>query len=163
MARRFQGIGTRTAELALAGVFIAVAGLAIGDSLRVGAGWSEDGPRSGYFPFWIGVILLAAALWQIASALGIRRRESSFATREELARVASVLLPAAAQVALMPFIGLYVASALLVTWFMTRIGDFRLVPAAATGIATSVVTFVVFEIWFLVALPKGPIETWLGY
>lgn len=163
MARRFQGIGTRTAELALAGVFAAVAALAIGDSLRIGAGWSDDGPRSGYFPFWIGLVLLAAAIWQGISALGIRRREASFATREELVRVASVLLPAAAQVALMPFLGLYVASALLITWFMTRIGAFRLVTAAATGIATAVITFVVFEIWFLVALPKGPLETWLGY
>ncbi len=74
MARRFQGIGTRTAELALAGLFAAVAALAIGDSLRIGSGWSEDGPRSGYFPFWIGIILLAAAIWQMISALGIRRR-----------------------------------------------------------------------------------------
>jgi hypothetical protein len=140
-----------------------MAALAIGDSLRIGAGWSEDGPRSGYFPFWIGIVLLGAAIWQIVAALGIRRREASFATREELARVASVLLPAAAQVALMPFLGLYVASALLITWFMTRIGDFRLVTAAATGIAVAMVTFVVFEMWFLVALPKGPLETWLGY
>ncbi|MCU0987339.1 MAG: tripartite tricarboxylate transporter TctB family protein [Acetobacteraceae bacterium] len=163
MARRFQGIGTRTAELALAGLFAAVAALAIGDSLRIGSGWSEDGPRSGYFPFWIGIILLAAAIWQMISALGIRRREGSFATREELGRVASVFLPAAAQVALMPLIGLYLASALLITWFMTRIGDFRLLTAAATGIATALITFVVFEIWFLVALPKGPIETWLGF
>jgi hypothetical protein len=163
MARRFQGIGTRTAELALAGLFAALAALAIGDSLRIGSGWSEDGPRSGYFPFWIGIILLAAAIWQMISALGIRRREGSFATREELGRVASVFLPAAAQVALMPLIGLYLASALLITWFMTRIGDFRLLTAAATGIATALITFVVFEIWFLVALPKGPIETWLGF
>ncbi len=63
----------------------------------------------------------------------------------------------------MPLIGLYLASALLITWFMTRIGDFRLLTAAATGIATALITFVVFEIWFLVALPKGPIETWLGF
>lgn len=163
MARGFRGIGTRTAELALAGLFALVAAVAIGDALRIGAGWSEDGPRSGYFPFWIGIVLLVAAIWQTISALGIRRRESSFATREELVRVGSVLLPAAAQVALMPLIGLYVASALLITWFMTRIGDFRLLTSAATGVATALITFVVFELWFLVALPKGPIETWLGF
>lgn len=163
MARRFQGVGLRTAELAVAGLFAGIGAIAIADSLRIGAGWSADGPRSGYFPFWIGIVLLAAALWQIVSALGMRRRENSFATREELGRVASVLLPTAAQIALMPFLGLYVASALLITWFMTRIGDFRLITAAATGIATAVITFVVFETWFLVALPKGPIETWLGY
>jgi hypothetical protein len=160
--RRFQGITTRTAELALAAVFAAVAALAIGDSLRIGSGWGDDGPRSGYFPFWVGVLLLAAALWQLASAFGVRPRDS-FATREELGRLASVFLPAALQVAVMPFTGLYLASALLVAWFMARIGDFSWVVSVASGIATAVVAFVVFEIWFLVALPKGPIETWLGY
>lgn len=162
MVRRFKGISQRTAELALAGLFAGVAALAIGDSLRIGAGWSEDGPRSGYFPFWVGIVLLVAALWQLASALGVRPRES-FATREELGRVASVLLPAAVQVALMPFLGLYLTSAMLVAWFMARIGDFRWVVAVASGVATAVIAFVVFEIWFLVALPKGPIEELLGF
>jgi len=160
--RRFQGLSIRTAELALAALFAAVAALAIGDSLRIGAGWGEDGPRSGYFPFWVGVVLLAASLWQLASALGVRPRDS-FATREELGRVASVLIPAALQVAAMPFTGLYLASALLVAWFMARIGDFRWPVAVASGIATAIVAFVVFEIWFLVALPKGPIEELLGF
>jgi hypothetical protein len=26
-----------------------------------------------------------------------------------------------------------------------------------------VVTFLVFEKWFLVPMPKGPLEAWLGY
>lgn len=160
--RRFQGISQRTAELALAALFAAVAALAIGDSLRIGSGWGEDGPRSGYFPFWVGVVLLAASLTQLVSALGVRPRES-FATREELGRVASVLVPAAVQVALIPVLGLYVASALLVAWFMARIGDFSWPVAAASGLATATVAFVVFEIWFLVALPKGPIEELLGF
>ncbi|WP_144299499.1 tripartite tricarboxylate transporter TctB family protein [Elioraea rosea] len=162
MARRFTGIGLRTAEVGLALLFAAVAALAIADALDIGAGWSEDGPRSGYFPFWIGLILLAASLWQLVGALGIPRR-LGFATREELGRVASVLVPAALQVAAMPFVGLYVSSALLITWFMTRLGSFAIPVAAATGVAVAIVAFVVFEIWFLVALPKGPIEQWLGY
>jgi 4-hydroxybenzoate polyprenyltransferase len=163
VSRRFSEISTRAAELGVAALFAAVAGLAIADSLRIGSGWSEDGPRSGYFPFWVGLILLLAALWQLASALGMRARDRTFATREELKRVASVFIPAAVHVAVMPFIGLYVASALLVAWFMVRLGEFRPVTAAASGLATAVVAFVVFEIWFLVSLPKGPLETWLGY
>jgi putative tricarboxylic transport membrane protein len=160
--RRLEGISRRSAELAVAALFAAVAALAIGDSLRIGSGWGEDGPRSGYFPFWVGAVLLAAALTQLLSALGVRPRES-FATREELGRVASVLVPAAVQVALMPFLGLYLSSALLVAWFMARIGGFSWPVAAASGVATAVVAFVVFEIWFLVALPKGPVEELLGF
>ena len=74
-----------------------------------------------------------------------------------------VLLPTALYVAAIPFIGLYVASAVLVVWFMMRLGGFRWWVALASGAATALVAFVVFEQWFLVALPKGPIETWLGY
>ncbi len=29
--------------------------------------------------------------------------------------------------------------------------------------AAWIVAFVIFEIWFLVALPKGPLEEFLGY
>ena len=162
MLSRFRGISARHAELGLAALFAVVAALAIADSLRIGAGWGEDGPRSGYFPFWVGVVLLAASLAQLASALGVRPRDL-FATREELGRVASVLVPAAVQVALIPVLGLYLSSALLVAWFMARIGGFSWGLAAASGAATALVAFVVFEIWFLVALPKGPIEELLGF
>jgi hypothetical protein len=31
------------------------------------------------------------------------------------------------------------------------------------AIAIPVATFLVFEVWFLVPLPKGPLETQLGY
>ena len=162
MLRRFRGISARHAELGLAALFAVVAALAIADSLRIGAGWGEDGPRSGYFPFWVGVVLLAASLAQLVSALGVRPRDL-FATREELGRVASVLVPAAVQVALIPVLGLYLSSALLVAWFMARIGGFSWAAAAASGLATAVIAFVVFEMWFLVALPKGPIEELLGF
>ncbi len=75
----------------------------------------------------------------------------------------SVLLPTAIYVAAISFVGLYLASAVLVTWFMMRLGGFRWWSAVPAGLATALVAFVVFEEWFLVALPKGPLEAWLGY
>ena len=86
-----------------------------------------------------------------------------FVTWPQLRLVLSVLLPTTLYVAAIPFTGLYLASAVLVVWFMMRLGGFPWWRAAAAGIATALVAFVVFEKWFLVALPKGPIETWLGY
>jgi hypothetical protein len=46
---------------------------------------------------------------------------------------------------------------------MAVIGGYRLLTAVLSGIATSAVIFMVFEIWFLVPLPKGPVEALLGY
>jgi len=34
---------------------------------------------------------------------------------------------------------------------------------ALVSVAFPVVTFIVFERWFLVPMPKGPLEDWLGY
>jgi hypothetical protein len=31
------------------------------------------------------------------------------------------------------------------------------------AIAVPVLPFVIFEQWFLVPMPKGPLEAWLGY
>lgn len=150
-------------SLLLAGVGVA----AMWDSNRIGAGWGAEGPQSGYFPFWIGALLLAASVGNLALAVRARAGANGggglFVTWPQLRLVLSVLVPTAVYVAAIPFIGLYVASALLVAWFMIRLGGFRWWVAAAAGLATALVAFVVFETWFLVALPKGPVETWLGY
>ena len=39
-------VGTRWPELIVAAVLMSLAALVIIDSLRVGTGWAEDGPRS---------------------------------------------------------------------------------------------------------------------
>jgi putative tricarboxylic transport membrane protein len=33
---------------------------------------------------------------------------------------------------------------------------------AAVALGVSVVFFLLFEVWFKVPLPKGPLESWLG-
>lgn len=158
------GISTRAAEAGTALVLGGLGGAAIWDSLRIGAGWGADGPLSGTFPFWMGVLLVAASLGTLARALATPAEGGGrFVTWPQLRLVMSVLAPTIAYVAAIPFAGIYLASAALVVWFMTRLGGFRLRSAVPAGIATALVAFVVFEIWFLVALPKGPVETWLGY
>ena len=161
-----RGVRTVAVEIATSLVLAAVGAAAMWDSRRLGAGWGAEGPQSGYFPFWIGLVLVGASLGNLAAALRARggaKGGGLFVSWAQLRLVLSVLLPTAVYVAAIPFIGLYLASALLVAWFMVRLGGFSWWKAAGAGAATAVVAFVVFEEWFLVALPKGPIETWLGY
>jgi len=166
-AGRAGGITPRAAEVVTAALMAGMGAVAIWDSWRIGAGWGADGPLSGTFPFWIGVLLVASSLGTLARALlrggGGDGEAAMFVTWPQLRLVLSVLAPTTVYVVAIPHTGLYLASALLVVWFMTRLGAFRLSRAIPAGIATAVVAFLVFEIWFLVALPKGPIETWLGY
>jgi hypothetical protein len=77
--------------------------------------------------------------------------------------VAAVMLPMVVHVALIKFIGLYVASALLIGWFMHRHGQHRVATKLAIPVVVPLVVFVVFERWFLVPLPKGPLEALFGY
>jgi putative tricarboxylic transport membrane protein len=161
-----RGVRTVVVEIATALVLAGLGAAAMWDSRRLGIGWGAEGPQSGYFPFWIGLVLVVASLGNFALALrarGTAKGGGLFVTWPQLRLVLSVLLPTALYVAAIPFIGLYVASAVLVVWFMMRLGGFRWWVALASGAATALVAFVVFEQWFLVALPKGPIETWLGY
>ena len=57
---------------------------------------------------------------------------------------------------------MYLASGLLIGVFMKWIGRYRWIAVLALSIAVPVVTYVMFERWFLVPLPKGPVEDWLG-
>jgi len=152
----------RTADLTTAVVLMAAGVLVVWDSLRLGIGWGSDGPQSGFFPFWLAVLLMvscAAIAWQAWR----RASRATFVTREQLKPVLTTLLPSAGFVVLTQFVGLYVASALFMTFYMRWIGRYGWVPIVLVAVLFPVLTFVIFETWFLVPMPKGPLEAWLGY
>jgi putative tricarboxylic transport membrane protein len=61
------------------------------------------------------------------------------------------------------FVGLYVAVGLYMAFYMRWIGRHSWGLVLLISIAFPLITFAVFEIWFLVPMPKGPLEAWLGY
>lgn len=153
----------RTAELVVAVLFIVLGVVVIYDSLRLGASWAADGPQPGYFPFYLGVIICLASAVTIGQALFLKKEKNgSFVGVEALKAVLSVLIPAAIYVSLIGWIGIYVASALFVAVFMRWLGKYAWWKVAAVSIGNSVVFFLIFERWFLVPLPKGPLENLLG-
>jgi putative tricarboxylic transport membrane protein len=157
-------VSKRKADIVVALLLAAVGGLVIYDSFRLGMGWASDGPQSGYFPFYIGLILVVASLGTIAVALfGRDQSDGAFVERSQLRDVLKVLAPTAIFVALIGFIGIYVASALFIAAFMRWLGKFRWRTIAIVALAVPFAFFLLFEIWFLVPLPKGPLEDFLGY
>jgi hypothetical protein len=156
-------VAARWPELLVAALLMAVATLVIVDSLRVGTGWADDGPRSGYFPFYIGVALFGAAAWTAVTQLLRWRKLEPFAERAQLRGVLAILLPMVVYVGAIPLLGLYVASTILIAYFMLRHGSHRLVTTVAVAVGVPVAFFAVFERWFLVPLPKGPLEALLGF
>jgi putative tricarboxylic transport membrane protein len=152
----------RAADLATASILILLGAVVVLDSMRIGIGWGTDGPRSGFFPFWLGVILILASA-AIAVQAWRRALDKPFVTREQLSPVLKVLWPATAMVILITPLGLYVASAIYLAFYMRWVGRHGWLALALCAIGVPLLTFVVFELWFLVPMPKGPLEAWLGY
>jgi putative tricarboxylic transport membrane protein len=153
----------KTAEIAVALAFLAVGAIVIFDSLRLGARWGDEGPQAGYFPFYIALIICASAAVVLLGALRLRpERDKTFVEVEQLKLVLAVLVPTTVYVALIGWLGIYVASIAFVGFFMRWLGKYVWWKVAATSIANSVFFFLIFEIWFKIPLPKGPLETLLG-
>jgi len=158
-------ISTRLVVLVVALLVVGGGTVVVMDALRVGISWADDGPRAGYFPFFIGCILIVAGgTIAIKTVLAWRKLAGAvFVTRAELKPVFAMLLPTIAYVAAIFVIGIYVASAIYIAAFMVWQGKFRWQLTAAVSLGVPVAIFLLFEIWFLVPLPKGPLERLLGY
>jgi putative tricarboxylic transport membrane protein len=152
----------RVADLVVAAGLALLGGLVVYDALRLGIGWGTDGPKSGFFPFWLAVGLIGCSLVVFARALATRGARP-FVADGAIRPVLKMLVPAVGYVVVMQAVGLYVASALYMAIYMRWIGRHPWPAVSAVAIGFAVVTFVVFERWFLVPMPKGPLETWLGY
>ncbi|MBI1846644.1 MAG: tripartite tricarboxylate transporter TctB family protein [Candidatus Rokubacteria bacterium] len=153
----------RAADLATVAVLMLVGGVVLFDAVRLGIGWGTDGPQSGFFPFWLGTTLLLACAVVLGQIAGRKPRGVPFVTREQLGPVLKVLWPATALVVLTQVLGIYVASALYIGFYMRWVGAHSWRSIVVLSIGIPLVTFLVFEHWFLVPLPKGPLEQWLGY
>jgi hypothetical protein len=157
-------VSRRWVDIIVAIAFMAVAGVVIADSLRVGAQWLPDGPEAGYFPFYVGTIMLISSAATALMALLSRTPDNvNFVGRAQLWSVMQVLIPAAVYMALIPFLGLYVSSAIFISFFMAWIGKYSPLIIAPVAIGVPLFLFMLFERWFLVPLPKGPLENMLGY
>lgn len=134
------------------------------DNWRTGASWDSTGPQPGYFPFYLSVILGAASLYGLGAAF-VSRREAAqtFVTRAQLRRVMAVFVPTFLFCLATQYLGLYVASFLLIAGFMRIVGRIALWKSLLTAFIFTAAMFVTFDIAFDVIMPKGPLEAAFGY
>src|SRR6267142_128469 len=155
---------SRTVAVAVSFLLLAFAALLAFDNWRTGMGWDSTGPQAGYFPFYLSVILAGACLWGIAKEFLARKAAAeTFVTHDQLRRVLQVFIPTLLFCFLMQWLGLYVASFLLIAGFMAFIGRIAAWKSLLTAFLFSLVMFVTFQIAFDVIMPKGPFEALFGY
>jgi hypothetical protein len=153
------GVATYVVEAVVAFLVVCLGALVLQGSWKLGSKWTSDGPGSGYFPFYIGLILCFAGAGIMAQALFAKEKNREiFVDSEQLKRVLQVLVPAAVYVLAVQFIGLYVASAIYIAGFMIVLGHYSKVKSIVTALAICVVLFLMFEVWFKVPLFKGSLD-----
>lgn len=134
------------------------------DNYKVGAGWAADGPQAGYFPLRVGAILCVSAVIVLFKSLfGKNRNHTVFVSWQRFRLVLMVLVPTMVYVLAIQFVGIYVASAVFIAAFMRVMDKRSWWKVVLISIGVSATLFWLFEIQFMVPLPKGPLEALLGY
>jgi len=154
----------RIVDVAVSILLLALA-VALGyDNWRTGIGWDSTGPQPGYFPFYLSVILAGASLYGLVTAyLSRKEAAETFVTRAQLRRVMAVFVPTLLFCLMTQFLGLYVASFVLIAGFMRFVGKIALWKSLLTAFLFTALMFVTFDIAFDVIMPKGPLEAAFGY
>jgi hypothetical protein len=157
-------VSMRAINIAVSLLLLALAALLGYDNWRTGVGWDSSGPQPGYFPFYLCVILAGASLYGLVAALLSRQEaKETFVTRAQLRRVMAVFGPTLLFCLATQYLGLYVASFLLIAGFMRFVGKIALWKSLLTAFLFSAIMFVTFDIAFDVIMPKGPLEAAFGY
>jgi hypothetical protein len=156
-------VSSRVVDIAVSLLLLAFAALLGFDNWRTGASWDSTGPQAGYFPFYLSIILAAAAVYGLVKELVARKQPSEpFVMPEQFRRVLQVLLPTLAFCLLTEWLGLYVASFLLVAGFMMYVGRIAAWKSVLTAVLFVAAMFVTFDVAFDVIMPKGPVEAFFG-
>ena len=153
----------RAVETGVAAIILIFGLVVVVDSYRVGARWGDDGPQPGYFPFYVGLLIcISSAMILLRAARNAALAAESFVSREELKKILTVLVPSVIYVSVIAYLGFYLASTLYIAYFMWQLGKYSWIKTVPVSVGVSVAFFLIFEIWFSVPLPKGPLEAALG-
>jgi putative tricarboxylic transport membrane protein len=153
-----------TMDVIVAAILMGVGAMVMVSSYQLGAGWSPSGPESGYFAFYIGALILLSSTATLLITLFTKNpNRTRFVEPVPFYRVLQVIIPSFIFAIAIDYIGIYVAGGLFIAFFMWWLGKYALPKVVMVGVLVPLVLFFMFEVWFLVPLPKGPIEAFLGY
>jgi hypothetical protein len=151
-------------DIVVAALIFSLGAVVVWGSYELGSSWDSNGPQAGYFPFYIGLLIcICSAVLVVQAALRVGSDRTMFVRYDQLRQVLVILVPSFLYVAGIQLIGIYVPSAIFITAFMKWVGKYGWLRSVIVGGAVAVTAFVLFEIWFKIPLPKGPVENLLGY
>ncbi|MDE2209156.1 MAG: tripartite tricarboxylate transporter TctB family protein [Betaproteobacteria bacterium] len=160
-------VSTRAVEAVVAALLFVFGAVFAWTSYKLGFRWAIEGPQSGFFPFYVSLLICGASATILFHALRGRdpKGAAPFVERAQLRQVLHVLIPAVFFVFAIKLIGIYVASVIYIAVFMRWLGKYSLVKSVLLSVAIIVAFYFMFEVWFQVPLYKGlwDLTSWTGY
>ena len=148
----------RKADLFVSLLFLFVGTIVLVDSVRLGFKWGMAGPESGFFPFYLAVGMILCALLVLLNVAAQYRKEGAdrrLIPKGALKPILWVLIPATAMVALTELVGLHLAAALYLAFYMRAVGKTRWVTTILVSLLVPLSLYIAFDKLFLVPLPQG--------
>ncbi len=157
----------KKAEIICALALLTLAGIGTAEAVRLGFGWGPSGPRGGFFPFWLSLILGASSLAILIRAIRMNppaeTARKPFVSKKSLRPVLAVFLPMAGAVVLIEVTGFYLTSALYLAFFMRWMGRHSWLLVLAVSLLFPAASFLILERWFLIPMPKGMFGEYLPF
>ncbi|MBU2054100.1 MAG: tripartite tricarboxylate transporter TctB family protein [Proteobacteria bacterium] len=153
----------RKAEIVVSLLFMLVGFIVIADSVRLGFMWGRTGPASGFFPFYLGVGVVIASLIVLLKAVNEYRKQGEgkpLMPPGALKPILWVVIPSTAMVAIMELVGLHIAAAMFLGFYMRVVGKIGWTTTLLVSIIAPLSLFITFDKLFLIPLPAG---LWGGY
>lgn len=148
----------RKAEIWVSLAFVLLGIIVIVDSIRLGFMWGMSGPESGFFPFYLGVGVVISSLIVFFNAFTQYKKEGAgkrLMPPGALKPILWVLIPSTAMVVITEFVGLHIAAALFLAFYMRVIGKIGWVTTLLVGIISPLSLYITFDKLFLIPLPQG--------
>lgn len=156
-------VSRRTSELVTSAVTGLLGLLVCYGVLENGISWDSSGPPPGFFPFYVGcLVVLGSAATGVQALLHRVEGQPPFLDAVRGRAAALFLVPIVAFAALSAWLGLYIGMALYVLYAMRVPGRLSFAKSAAVAAVVVAVNFVIFEKLFMVPLLKGPVLNHLG-
>jgi hypothetical protein len=148
----------RKADIVVALFLMSVGIVVVVDSVRLGFKWGMNGPESGFFPFYLGAGTIVCALLVLRKVAAQYKKEGAgkrLMPEGALNSILWVLVPATVMIAMTELVGLHIAAALYMVFYMRVVGKIRWTTSILISILVPISLYIAFDKLFLVPLPQG--------
>jgi hypothetical protein len=155
----------RRAETVVALILTVGAALLVREAHRLPVGWAGSGPGAGFFPFWlaVGVGICAALIFLRSLRAPTPDNTEAFIPPTAWKPLLIALLPMAAMIGLVNYLGIYLGGALYLAGYMRFVGRHRPAAIVLVSVLLPLSLFLIFERWFILPMPKGSILEYFLY